>query len=206
MIGRRLRWMAVGGAVGLVARSRVERAVAEEARRLPHRLPVASPLLDRLPPDAARVAGAAVVAGRTAIVGGRVGYRAAVLGGRGARTAGTAAGVAGRVVARGGGAAHGAVVRARDELERTRAAWVAAARDEERWLRADLARLDGDPSGALDALLDRRPIPAPPVDVPPVPAPVPVGRNRATAPAPAPGGRVQRTYRATPPPWSSPAR
>lgn len=210
MIAKRVRWMVAGGAVTLVVKARAQRAIGVEADRLAARVPPAGPVLDRLAPEVARAAGAAIVAGRTARLGGRAGYRAAVVGGRGARTAGGAAVVAGQVATQAGLSAQEVLRRARHGLDTTAAAWQAARREEERQLRADLARLHGDGTAAIDALLDRRP--PPPDDertaVPAVPPPVAPGRPRpAVAGLAAPAvSRVQRSYRGPSRPWSRPAR
>lgn len=187
---KRITWMVVGGALTLVARSRAEQAVDDEARRLAPWVPI---------PDGARMAATVVVAGRTAVTGGRMGYRAAVVGGRGAAAALSAATVAGRLVADGVAAGHDLARRLRDDVDATRATWRDAADQEERLLRADLALLDGDPGGAIDALVDRRrgrPAPASaPATAPAVPPPVAAGRARAAAVAPRPRPpRAQRTY------------
>lgn len=201
---KRLRWMVVGGAVALVAKARTEQVVAAEARRLHDRLPApAARLLDQVPADLTRVGGAAVVGYRAARTGGRVGYRAAVVGGRSAATATSAATTAGRVAGRAGAAAGDAARRVRHGVAATRSTWEAATEDEVRLLRADLARLEGDGAGAVDALVDRR-RPAHDLEAlpPAAPDPIPAGRRRAgphpVEPRPA---RVQRSYRNPLRPW-----
>lgn len=196
MRGKRLAWMAAGGAVTLAVKARAEHAVADEARRLQQRLPAsAGRVVDRLPPEVTRAAGVAVVAGRTARSGVQVGYRVAVVGGRSVLAARTAVDVAVRATAQGGATVHDVARRVQVEVRDVRRGWTTATADEERLLRADLARLDGDEAGALEVLLDRRAErPRPPV--PEVPAPVPAGRQRAVPAAPEPPvDRAQRSYR-----------
>jgi hypothetical protein len=201
VVTRRLAWMAVGGAVALATRSRFERAVAVEARRLHDRLPTpAARVVDRLPGDLPRATGAAVVGVRAAYSGGRLGYRTAVVGGRAASGAAVAASRTSRAVSRAAAGAAGVAERARAGLDATRAEWHRAAADEERRLRAELALLHGEGVEVIPALVDRRPEQAERHE-PPLPPPVPAGRPTPPMAAGRPARRVQRSYRRASGPW-----
>lgn len=201
MIGfllRRFRWMAIGAGVRFVARRGVGRSVDQAAAQLEERLPApVAKVASVLPGDVVKAGGAAIVSARAAQQGARAAQKGGV--------------VAARVTKAGvqAGAKANAMRPRPDVANRIRA--VRSAIDEqssmdERELRADFLRYQGDHEGATDALLDLRdPSRRPPI--PEIPEPVEPGRRRfVRRRSEAPVARVQRSYRRPTKPWDRPPR
>lgn len=207
---RRFRWMLVGAGVKYVARRGVGRSVDEAAIEIEDRLPApVANAMNALPGDVMRAGGAAVVSARAAQRSARAAQRSARAAQRSALTVQRGARVGGVVasrVARAGVAARRSPPAVADRLRSVRETVAVQAELDGRDLRADLQRYlhGGGPDGeraALDALLDRRSVPAD-EPVPPVPEPVGRGRRRSVPAPPRPEvARVQRSYRRPQKPW-----
>ncbi len=201
MIGfllRRFRWMAVGAGVKYIARRGVGRSVDDAAAQIEERLPApVARAANALPGDIVKAGGAAVVSARAA----RSSAPAAKSGGV----------VAARVTkssvqlgARASALRPGATVS--DRLQAARRSIADQAGLDERELRADFLRYQGDDEAATDALLDLR-TPRDDGPLPEVPDAVATGRRRFTGPRRAPEvGRAQRSYRRPTKPWDRPLR
>lgn len=193
---RRFRWMALGAGVRYLARRGVGRSVDDAAAEIEDRLP--APVVraaNALPGDIVKAGGAAVVSARAA-------RRSAGV----AKTGGEAA----AKVTRAGVQLSGQVASLRpraavtDRLRSAREAVADQADIEQRELRADFLRYQGDERGATDALLDarRRPDRGP---IPEVPNPIEPGRRRFRGSRATPEvARVQRSYRRPTKPWDRP--
>lgn len=201
MIGflfRRFRWMAIGAGIKFAARRGVGRSVDEAAAEIEDRLPASVvKAANALPGDVVKAGGAAVVSARAA----RSSARAAKNGGLVAARV-TKAGV--QVSAQVGSMRPSQAIANR--LRNARESVVGQAEVDERELRADFLRYQGDDEGATNALLDVRdersdgPLPE-------VSGPIQAGRRRFISDQrPTQVARMQRSYRRQIKPWDRPAR
>lgn len=189
---RRSRWMVLGWAARKVGRIGLQKSVDRATAGLQSNLPApVTKAMDKLPGDAARAGGAAIVVGRGAQSAGSAVRSAAATGRRLTQSSRQGTADASRSVS--------------DRVHELRDEIAIESDQARRRIKSDMLRETEGEGAALDALLDLRNVEDEPL--PTIPDEVRQGRRRAhRALAAAPVNRVRRSYRQAHKPWDRPPR